>query len=63
MELGEQIKVGDVIEAHGCRSLVLEVLPAAGKQKSDRITILSDDNRIWTTRLEYTNWRVINEDR
>jgi erythromycin esterase-like protein len=62
MTLGDHIDVGDLIEAHGCRALVLEVIPANARQVSDRIRILSDDGRCWVTRLEYTTWRIINED-
>ena len=64
MTLGDHIKVGDLIEAHGeTAALVLEVIPAGGKQISDRIVIMSNDGRVWKTRLEYTTWSVVNERR
>ena len=64
MKLGDHIKVGDLIEAHGeTGALVLESIPAAGRQLTDRIMIMSGDGRVWKTRLEYTNWSVINEAR
>jgi hypothetical protein len=64
MTLGDHIKAGDLIEAHGeTAALVLEVIPARGTQLTDRIMIMSDDGRVWKTRLEYTNWSVVNEAR
>ena len=63
MKLGDHIKEGDLIKAHGCQCLVLQVIPADKHQKTDRIEILSDDGRIWKTRLDYTKWSVINESR
>ena len=62
---GNHIKEGDLIKAHGCVALVLEVIPAktAEYQKTPRIRILSDDGRSWVTRLTYTKWSIINEAR
>ena len=62
--LGDHIKAGDLIEAHGeAAALVLEVIPASGRQLTDRIMIMSGDGRVWKTRLEYTTWSVVNEAR
>ena len=65
MTLGDHIKVGDLIKAHGCRALVLEVIPANPRlsQSTDRIMIMADDGRVWKTRLEYTTWSIVNENR
>ena len=65
MNCGNHIKEGDLIRAHGCVALVLEVLPpkTAEYQKTPRIRILSDDGRSWVTRLTYTKWSIINEAR
>ena len=65
MTPGDHIKEGDLIMAHGCVALVLEVLPAktAEYQKTPRIRILADGGRSWVTRLTYTKWSIINEAR
>ena len=65
MKIGDHIKEGDLIKAHGCIALVLEVIPArtAEYQKTPRIRILSEDGRSWVTRLNYTKWSIINEAR
>lgn len=65
MKPGDHIKEGDLIKAHGCIALVLEVmLPKTGEQKKyPRIRILSDDGRSWVTRLTYTKWSIVNEAR
>ena len=64
MILGDHIKAGDLIEAHGeSAALVLEVIPPKGPQTSDRIMIMSADGRVWKTRLEYTTWNIVNATR
>jgi hypothetical protein len=60
MVLGDHIKAGDLIEAHGeSAALVLEIIPASSSQLTDRIMIMGDDGHIWKTRLEYTTWKVV----
>ena len=66
MTLGDHIDVGDLIEANGETAVVLEVIQPGvlgPGQVTDRMRILSEDGRVWVTRLEYTNWRIINEGR
>ena len=66
MTLGDHIDVGDLIEANGETAVVLEVIQAGilgPGQVTDRMRILSEDGRVWVTRLEYTTWRIINEGR
>jgi len=65
MKPGNHIKEGDLIKAHGCIALVLEVIPAKIEldQETPRIRILSDDGRMWVTRLMYTKWSIIDEAR
>ena len=66
MTLGDPINAGDLIEMGGGTAVVLELIPPGvlgPGQVSDRIKILSDDGRVWVTRLEYTNWRIVNADR
>jgi hypothetical protein len=65
MQPGNHVKEGDLIKAHGCIALVLEVIPAntTEYQKTPRLRILSDDGRSWVTRLNYTKWSIINEAR
>ena len=66
MTLGDHINVGDLIEAHGGTAVVLEIIPPGvlgPGQVTDRMRILSEDGRVWVTRLEYTTWRIINESR
>ena len=49
--LGDHIKVGDLIKANGCISLVLEIIaPGVTRpgQTTDRIRVLSDDGRCKT---------------
>ena len=56
-------KEGDLIKAHGCISLVLEVTPApvGAWHKTPQLRILSNDGRCWVTQLLYTQWSIINE--
>ena len=64
MTLGDHMKVGDLIECHGTTAIILQVIPAGvlgPGQVTDRMRILSQDGRIWVTRLEYTTWRIIDE--
>ncbi len=64
--LGDHIDVGDLIEANGGTAVVLEIIPPGvlgPGQVTDRMRILNEDGRTWVTRLEYTNWRIINEGR
>ena len=66
MMLGDHIDVGDLIEANGGTAVVLEIIPPGvlgPGQVTDRMRILNEDGRTWVTRLEYTNWRIINEGR
>ncbi len=63
MKPGEHVKEGDLIKAHGCIALVLEVMPpkTGEYQKTPRLRILSDDGRSWVTRLDYKKWSIIDE--
>lgn len=63
MKLDNYPKEGDLIKAHGCIALVLEVTPAptAYWHKTPVLRILSGDGRCWVTQLLYTQWSIINE--